>query len=40
MGWNVGRAITNVAFILLLGAPLLRLLRRAARKSHFTTTKV
>ena len=32
MGWNLGRALTNVVLILTLGAPLLRVLRRAARK--------
>ncbi len=35
MGWNLGRALTNAVLILLLGAPLLRLLRRAARRAVF-----
>ncbi|MCL2464520.1 MAG: ECF transporter S component [Micrococcales bacterium] len=32
MGWNVGRAVTNAVLVLVLGTPLLRLLRRAARR--------
>lgn len=32
MGWNVGRALTNAVLLLVLGAPLLRLLRRTARR--------
>lgn len=35
MGWNLGRAITNVALIVVLGTPLLRVLRRAARRARF-----
>lgn len=37
MGWNLGRALTNAAVILLVGAPLLRLLRRTARRASFAT---
>ena len=32
MGWNIGRALTNAVLVLVLGTPLLRLLRRAARR--------
>lgn len=35
MGWNLGRALTNAVLILLLGGPLLRLLRRSARRANF-----
>jgi energy-coupling factor transport system substrate-specific component len=35
MGWNLGRALTNAALIGLLGVPLLRVLRRAARPATF-----
>ncbi len=35
MGWNLGRALSNAVLVVLLGAPLLRLLRRAARKASF-----
>lgn len=35
MGWNLGRALTNAVLIVLLGVPLLRLLRRAARRASF-----
>ena len=35
MGWNLGRALTNAVMVLLLGAPLLRLFRRAARRAVF-----
>jgi energy-coupling factor transport system substrate-specific component len=35
MGWNLGRAVTNAALIALLGTPLLRLLRRSARRAQF-----
>lgn len=34
MGWNLGRAITNAVLIALLGAPLLRLLRRSGRRAE------
>jgi energy-coupling factor transport system substrate-specific component len=34
MGWNLGRALTNAALIALLGVPLLRLLRRSARRAQ------
>jgi len=40
MGWNLGRALTNAVLIVLLGAPLLRLLRRAARKANFVPVSV
>ncbi len=35
MGWNLGRALTNALLVVLLGTPLLRLLRRAARQAAF-----
>lgn len=35
MGWNTGRAITNVVLVVVLGPPVLRVLRRAARRAHF-----
>lgn len=35
MGWNLGRAITNVLAISLLGPPVLRVLRRASRRASF-----
>lgn len=35
MGWNLMRAVVNVAAIALLGPALLRILRRAARRAHF-----
>lgn len=35
MGWNLGRAITNVVFIAVLGTPILKVLRRAARRASF-----
>ncbi len=34
LGWNLGRALTNVALLLLLAPPLLRVLRRAARRGN------
>ncbi|MBA3020515.1 ECF transporter S component [Propionicimonas sp.] len=34
MGWNLGRALTNALLIALLGAPLLRLLRRSGRRAQ------
>lgn len=37
IGWNLGRAVTNAAMVLLLGVPLLRLLHRAARRANFVT---
>ena len=40
MGWNLGRALTNAAVILLVGTPLLRLLRRTARRAAFTGADV
>lgn len=35
MGWDLGRAITNVVLIVLLGPGLLLVFRRAARKAQF-----
>lgn len=32
MGWNLGRAVTNVVLLVVLGPPILRVLRRAARR--------
>ena len=40
MGWNLGRAVTNAVVILLLGGPLLRLLRRAARRAVFVPAPI
>ena len=34
-GWDTGRAITNVAAVLLVGRPVLATLRRATRKAAF-----
>jgi energy-coupling factor transport system substrate-specific component len=34
MGWNLGRALTNAILIVVLGAPLLRLLRRSGRRAR------
>ncbi len=36
MGWNLTRAIVNVVAIALLGPAMLRILRRASRRAHFT----
>jgi len=35
LGWDIGRAITTVVLVLLTGPLLLRVLRRAARKSNW-----
>lgn len=35
MGFNLGRAITTVVLVVVVGRPLLRILRRAARKAWF-----
>lgn len=35
MGWNVGRAVTNVALVITLGPAVLKVLRRAARRARF-----
>ena len=35
MGWNLGRALTNVVCLALLGGPVLRVLRRASRRAQF-----
>ena len=34
-GWNLGRAITTVVLLVILGRPLLHVLRRAARRASF-----
>jgi energy-coupling factor transport system substrate-specific component len=36
LGWDTGRALTNVAAIAFVGAPVLATLRRASRKARFT----
>ena len=36
MGWNLGRSATNAVLILVVGGPVLRLLRRSARRANFT----
>ncbi|HOB04382.1 MAG TPA: ECF transporter S component, partial [Propionibacteriaceae bacterium] len=35
MGWNLGRALTNVVLVAALGHGVLILLRRAARRASF-----
>jgi energy-coupling factor transport system substrate-specific component len=35
LGWDIGRAITTVALVLLTGPLLLRVMRRAARKANW-----
>ncbi|WP_036921197.1 ECF transporter S component [Propionicicella superfundia] len=35
MGWNLGRAVTTVLMIAVMGGPLLSILRRSVRKAHF-----
>ena len=35
MGWNLGRAVTTILTLALIGRPLLRILRRAARRGTF-----
>lgn len=35
MGWNTGRAITNIVLMVIFGPPVLRVLRRAARRASF-----
>lgn len=35
LGWDVGRAVTNVALLVILGPPLLATLRRASRRAAF-----
>jgi len=40
MGWNLGRAVTNALVILMLGTPLLRLLRRSARAVKLRPTAI
>jgi len=36
LGWDIGRALTNAALILLAGRPVLAALRRASRRASFT----
>ncbi|HEX2858158.1 MAG TPA: ECF transporter S component [Propionibacteriaceae bacterium] len=36
-GWNLGRAVTTVVLLLVLGRPLLHVLRRAARRASFAS---
>ena len=36
MGWNLGRALTNVALVVVAGPGVLLVLRRAARRASFT----
>lgn len=35
MGWNLGRALTNLVLIWVLGPSVLRILRRASRRANF-----
>jgi energy-coupling factor transport system substrate-specific component len=35
LGWDTGRAITNAVAIVILGPPVLAVLRRAARRARF-----
>lgn len=35
MGWNLGRAITTIVTLVLIGRPLLRILRRTNRRGHY-----
>lgn len=35
LGWNLGRAVTNVVLVTVLGHPLLRIMRRTARQGSF-----
>ncbi len=35
MGWNLMRAVVNVAAVIVVGPAMLRILRRAARRAHF-----
>jgi energy-coupling factor transport system substrate-specific component len=38
LGWDLGRALTNVVLILLTGHTVLGALRRAARRAAFTAS--
>jgi energy-coupling factor transport system substrate-specific component len=38
LGWDVGRAVTNLILLLVLGPALLSIFRRAARKAAFATS--
>ena len=40
MGWNLGRALTNAVLIALVGASVLRLLRRTARRASFSPAMI
>ncbi len=40
MGWNLGRAVTNVVLVSFLGRPVLLVLRRAARRATFESPGV
>jgi energy-coupling factor transport system substrate-specific component len=35
LGWDIGRAVTNIVLVSLTGSVVLRTLRRAARKAAF-----
>ena len=37
MGWNLGRALTTMLLLVVLGPAFLRILRRAARRASFTS---
>ena len=36
MGWNLGRALTTILTLCVIGLPMLRILRRANRRGNFT----
>ena len=36
LAWNIGRSVTCVVLLILLGPPLLRIFRRASRRARFT----
>ena len=40
MAWNLGRAVTTVLTLLVIGIPMLRILRRANRRGTFTESQV
>jgi energy-coupling factor transport system substrate-specific component len=35
MGWNLGRAVTTIVTLAIVGRPLLRILRRTNRRATF-----
>ena len=39
MGWNAGRALTNIVVVVLLGPGVLLVLRRAARRAVFVAPR-